>query len=293
MIIIKLLGGLGNQMFQYAVAKVIADKHNVPVKMDLRGLYAGEDIRTKYELHIFGIPEQQAKRNEYFPFFRKTLFGSKWLWDSVKKVRKLKRYKEESFRYAPKLIEESTPNMYISGLFQSEKYFAHKRDMILRLYRFPEFTEKLNIELAEFIKQDNSVAIHIRRGEFANDPKYRELIGTQNLDYYYRAIDYIAKQVKAPVFYIFSDDPTWAKENLSLQYPYKIIDWNTGNRHWRDMQLMSLCKHNIIANSTFSWWAAWLNQNPNKIVIAPRRWFGKWAERYDTTDLIPENWIKL
>ena len=293
MIIIKLLGGLGNQMFQYAVAKVIADKHNVPLKMDLRGLYAGEDVRKKYELHVFGIPEQQANRSEYFLFFRQSLLGNQRLWNVIKNIKKIKRYKETSFRYDPKLIKESTPNMYISGLFQSEKYFAHKREMILNLYRFPEFTEKLNIELSKFIKQNNSVAIHIRRGEFATDPKYRELIGTPGLDYYYHAVDYIVKRVKAPVFYIFSDDPAWVKENFTLKYPYKIIDWNTANWHWRDMQLMSLCRHNIIANSTFSWWAAWLNQNPNKIVIAPKRWFGKWAERYDTTDLIPENWVRL
>ncbi len=294
MIIVKLLGGLGNQMFQYAVAKVIAEKHGVPVKMDLRGLYAGEDIRTKYELGIFGIPERQATRKEYFPFFRQTRFGSRRLWEIEKKIRKIKSVRGENFEYKPEIIEQSTPNMYLAGLFQSEKYFAHRRKMILDLYKFPDFDEKINREVARYIQQDNSIAIHIRRGEFANDPKFRKLIGTPPLDFYYNAVDYIVKRVKTPVFYIFSDDPGWVFKNFSLPYPYKIVNWNTGGKHWRDMQLMSLCKHNIISNSTFSWWGAWLNQNPDKIVIAPKRWFwGEWDKRFNTKDLIPETWIKL
>ncbi len=294
MIIIKLLGGLGNQMFQYAVASVIAQKHNVPVKMDLRGLYAGEDIRTKYELHIFGIPEEQATHREYFPYFRQTLFKSKVLWNFIKKIKKIRKYRETDFRYNPDLIKNSTPNMYLSGLFQSEKYFVAERDFILNLYSFPELEEKKNIEIADKILNTNSVSLHIRRGEFANDKKINQLIGTVPLEYYYKAIEFIAQYFASPVFFIFSDDPQWVKENLKINHPHYVIDWNTGDKHWRDMQLMSLCKHNIIANSTFSWWGAWLNQNPDKIVIAPKQWFtGQLAEKYDTTDLIPEKWIRL
>ncbi len=294
MIIVKLLGGLGNQMFQYAVAKVIAEKHRVPVKMDLRGLYAGEDIRTKYELGIFGIPEQQAERKEYFPFFRQTRFGSHWLWEIEKKIRKIKAVRGPNFEYLPEIIQQSTPNMYLAGLFQSEKYFAHRTDLILNLYRFPVLNEEKNKQIAAEIKSTNSISIHIRRGEFANDPKFRKLIGTPPLEYYYNAVDYIARRIKSPVFFVFSDDPKWVKQNFQIKHFFKVIDWNTGEKHWRDMQLMSLCKHNIIANSTFSWWGAWLNQNPDKIVIAPKRWFwGEWDKHYNTKDLIPERWVKL
>jgi hypothetical protein len=291
MIISKLLGGLGNQMFQYATAKIIAVKHNTVLKYDLRGLFAGEDVRKTYELDIFGIPEVQANRKEYFPFYRESIFGSKTLWNFLKKSRKIVMYKEPDFIYNPGLIINSTPNMLLRGLFQSEKYFAHKRDLILKEFTFKKPLEGKNLELVRKFRNKNSVAVHIRRGEFAANKDINQKIGTTSMEYYNKAIDFINQKVENPVFYIFSDSPDWVKGNFELLKDATVINWNTGKESYRDMQLMSLCKHNIIANSTFSWWGAWLNQNPEKIVIAPKQWFSGWD--YDTKDLIPENWIRL
>jgi hypothetical protein len=139
-----------------------------------------------------------------------------------------------------------------------------------------------------------SFVVSVRRGEFANDPKYKKLIGTPDLSYYYSAIEQIANKISKPFFYIFSDDPLWVEKKFKIKHQYQIIDWNKGEKSWRDMQLMSLCKHNIISNSTFSWWGAWLNNNNSKIVITPEHWFkGEFAHTYKTTDLLPDSWIKL
>ena len=291
MIISKILGGLGNQMFQYAIAKVIAEKHNVVLKFDLRGLFAGEDVRKTYELDIFGIPEIQATHKEYFPYYRNSKFGSKTLWNFIKKINKLQHYKEQKFTFNKNLILNSSSNMLLRGLFQSEKYFLEQRNLILKEFTFKEPLNSKNLELSKKLKEQNSIAVHIRRGEFAANAKINQNIGTTSLDYYNKAIEHIEKNTENTVFYIFSDSPEWVKENFKILKNAKQIDWNTGKESYRDMQLMSLCKHNIIANSTFSWWGAWLNQNPNKIVIAPQKWFSGWD--YDTKDLIPETWIKF
>jgi len=291
MIIVKLLGGLGNQMFQYAVAKVIADKHNTEVKFDLRGLYAGEDTRKTFELDVFGIPEIQASHKEYFPFYRQSLFGSTILWNLIKKHKKFIHYKEKAFTYDPNLIKNSSPNMLLRGLFQSEKYFAFKRDLILKEFTFKNPLTDKNLSISKKIANENSVALHIRRGEFASDPQINKKIGTVPIDFYYKALNFIKENIQNPVFYIFSDTPEWVKKNFKIPKSSIIIDWNTEKSSYIDMQLMSLCKHNIIANSTFSWWAAWLNKNPNKIVIAPKKWFASF--NYNTKDLIPQTWIKL
>lgn len=291
MIIIKILGGLGNQMFQYAAAYVIAKKHNTTLKMDLRGLYAGEErSRNTFELEIFNIEPTQASHKEYFPYIRKTIYKSSLLNTWYKRLFGLVGYKELDFSYNDKLDRQSSSNMLLRGLFQSEYYFNNLKPDIYKLYTFPEINAQ-NKEIESKIQSTNSVSIHIRRGDYVNDKEYNKAIGTTSLDYYNKAIKHIEKKTEKPVYYIFSDSPDWVNENLEILQNATQIDWNTGKLSYIDMQLMSLCKHNIIANSTFSWWGAWLNQNPGKIVIAPSKWFAGWD--YNTKDLIPENWIRL
>ena len=136
-----------------------------------------------------------------------------------------------------------------------------------------------------------SVCIHIRRGDYVEDIITNQFHGVCNLDYYYRSIEYIASKIKNPYFFVFSDDPLWVKQNLILKYPCDYIDQNFGKKDYEDMRVISKCKHNIIANSSFSWWGAWLNINPNKIVIAPKNWFK--SKAINTKDLIPESWFKI
>ncbi len=291
MIIIKILGGLGNQMFQYATAYSMSQKFKVPVKMDLRGLYNGEErSRNTYELDVFGIKEVQAKKEEIFPFIRRSYLGSEKLYNWYKKWKKIVHYKELYYHYNNELDEQASPNILLRGLFQSEKYFINSRKELLNLFNFPPLSGK-NKALQEELESNNAVSIHIRRGDYVNDKEYSKNIGTCDISYYYKAIDLIQSKIENPIFYIFSDDISWVKENLKINNECVYVSWNKGKESYCDMQLMSLCKYNIIANSTFSWWGAWLNTYPEKIVIAPNKWFAGW--QYDTKDLIPENWIQL
>jgi hypothetical protein len=291
MIIVKLLGGLGNQMFQYALAVKMAHLNNDIIKMDLRGLFAGEDVRKEYELDIFGISQNQAEQNEYSPFYKKTKFGSVQLWNIINTIKKRKTFFDPDFVFHPEFLEYRGSNLMLRGLFQSEKYFINIRSKIIETFHFPEFEDSANITIAQQIEKVNAISLHVRRGEFANNQKYNQVIGTCDLEYYKKAISYITGKIQKPVFFIFSDDPEWVKQNIVMDSPCYYITQNTGKQSYRDMQLMSLCKHNIIANSTFSWWGAWLNQNPDKIVIAPQIWFSGWD--YNTKDLIPISWIKI
>ena len=140
------------------------------------------------------------------------------------------------------------------------------------------------------ISQTNSVSLHIRRGDYVSNQKTNQTHGTCDLDYYQRCITEIEKEVENPYFFVFSDEIEWVKENLKINHPAEYVDQNTGDKSYEDMRLMSQCKHNVIANSSFSWWGAWLNSYPDKIVFAPKRWFA--SDKHNTKDLIPEGWKK-
>jgi hypothetical protein len=140
------------------------------------------------------------------------------------------------------------------------------------------------------MKDANSVSLHVRRGDYVTHAATAKVLNPCSLDYYHKAIECVSRTVTSPHFFVFSDDPAWAQRNLKITFPTKYIDKNSGSQNYVDMHLMTHCKHNIIANSSFSWWGAWLNKNPDKLVIAPTNWF---ANGIDDRDLIPPEWIRL
>lgn len=148
-----------------------------------------------------------------------------------------------------------------------------------------------NEQVAQNILSVNAVSLHVRRGDYVSNLTINQFHGTCSLEYYNQAIAQIAKKVETPHFFVFSDDPEWVKSNLKIDYSITIVDHNNADKNYEDIRLMSLCKHHIIANSSFSWWGAWLCRNPNKIVIAPLKWFND--KSINTTDLIPDGWIKI
>ena len=141
------------------------------------------------------------------------------------------------------------------------------------------------------IQSTESVSLHVRRADYIQNALTNKIHGTCDQDYYDRAIRYIAERVIDPHFFIFSDEPEWVKENLKIDFPMTVVDCNDASRNYEDLRLMSTCKHNIIANSSFSWWGAWLNPNPDKLVITPEQWFND--KKRNTKDLIPEQWVKM
>lgn len=292
MIINHILGGLGNQMFQYAAARSLALHLNCESFSDLRG-FSNYELHNGYELNrVFNVNSKPARDKQIrnvlgwranplcMKFLRQPLFES---------FQGNTFIVEPHFHYWPEFFD-ITSNSYLHGYWQSEKYFIAAEDLIRKDFTFRMPLEGKNLQLKDSIQTRQSVSIHIRRGDYLNQKKNTKIMNSCSLDYYYDAIKYISNAVDNPSFYIFSDDIDWVKSNFQFEHPTFYVDWNTGLDSYCDMHLMSLCKHNIIANSSFSWWGAWLNQNQDKIVIAPKKWF---VNGNKDDDLVPEKWLRL
>lgn len=291
MIVVKLQGGLGNQMFQYAAAKSLATKHNTKVVFDTRWFDNIPDTDTKrwYELDCFKIQKNELKMDDFMIINRGLGRRSKL------KIALMGLTKKRLFAFEVpdhKFYSEFNnlpDNIYLDGWFTSEEYFKSIRVDLLKDFNYKVPPTGLNRELMSVISNTTSVSLHVRRGDYISNKHANKWHGLTGLDYYQKAIGVIAKKIHSPKFYVFSDDPTWCKINLKIKYPITYVSHNSKGAE--DMRLMRTCKHNIITNSTFSWWGAWLNENPSKIVIAPNQWLAN--EKVDTSDVIPQNWIKL
>ena len=292
MIITNIIGGLGNQMFQYAAGRAHSLKLGVPLKLDAKD-FSGYQLHQGFELNrVFNCNADIAADID----LAKTLG-----WQRSKLAQRLLRrpqfkcLRHKSYIVEPHFnywsgISQLKDNVYLDGYWQSEQYFIEFADTIRADFTFRPILSAQNAEVAKHILQVNAVSLHVRRGDYAINPKTTATHGLCSLDYYRAAIDYVSGHVVKPLFFIFSDDIAWVKANLNIDSSAFFVDHNANQESYNDMRLMSLCKHHIIANSSFSWWGAWLNQNAEKIVIAPKQWFSKST---DSSDLIPASWIRL
>ncbi|RJO59342.1 hypothetical protein C4546_03100 [Candidatus Parcubacteria bacterium] len=283
-IIVKLSGGLGNQLFQYALGRQLALSQKAKVKYDI-SWYAGQNKR-KCELEYFKAPVEHATSDEIRKFsklqkkpgmqnyFRNLIFANEKIY-----------IKEKSFNFDARILQTKPP-AYLDGYWQSEKYFMASQDQIRKDFTLKNPLSTKAQGLLEAIKQHPSVSLHIRRTDY--------LQGSNNfyhicsLDYYEQAIKILEQQYDDFKIFVFSDDIEWAKANLKFRQPMEFVN---GNTSFEDLRLMSRCDHNIIANSTFSWWGGWLNANLNKTVIAPAKWFSD--PKIKTENLLPETWVKI
>lgn len=280
------MGGLGNQLFQYAFARAVAEILKCDFKFDISS-YQIDNLR-KLELEIFKPNLPIANENEI-----KALKIKAKVPNFLRKILKIEKFDtksyfhEKEFVFHPEVFKKNPP-MYFEGFWQSEKYFKQIEAVIREDFTFENFDFIENTQLLEQIQNSNSVAFHIRRGDYVNNPKVQAIYDVITLQYYQNAIEYMQKNLENPVFCVFSDDIEWVKNNLVLENAL----YSTGKNHFEDFYFMQNCKHNIIANSSFSWWAAWLNNNKNKIVIAPEKWYSD-SSKLAYKDVIPESWIKL
>lgn len=292
MIIAKLIGGLGNQMFQYAAGRRAAVANNTELKLDITGYDNQVGITPRvYMLDIFNIHATVATKQEI------KLFNN----NSKHRIQRnlyrimLSFFQRHYIRQkAPGFTHEflTIPdNSYIDGYWGSEKYFLDIADTIRKEFTLKNKPDKTNSELIRYINNCNSVSVHVRRSDYVKDKRTHDFHGVCGLDYYRKAATLVSKKMHHPVYFVFSDDPVWCKTNLRLNYPITYVTHNLETKDYEDMKLMSMCKHNIIANSSFSWWGAWLNKNPNKIVIAPKKWFN--SKSISTRDLIPNSWLQI
>lgn len=287
--IVNILGGLGNQMFEYAMYLALKDAHpQEEIKVCTRsfggyGLHNGLEIQrifgvelpeaslwelTKVAYPIFNYKAWQVM-NHYLPNRKSMTMGTTAI----------------PFDYSQVTRED---NAFYDGYWQNEGNFKHVRNKILNAYTFPEFADERNVELAERLNSAISVSCHVRRGDYLKEPNM--CVCTPS--YYARALTLMNERVNPKLYVIFSDDIQWCKENLSGLIGDRevvFVDWNKGEDSFRDLHLMTLCKHNIIANSSFSWWGAWLNQNEDKVVIAPEVWMNKPI----VNDPICSDWIRV
>ena len=285
-IIVKLNGGLGNQMFQWALARMIEETTDMDVFLDMS--YFNHRYARPFELNIFKLESKFVE-----DFWTKLRLDIIWSMRAILKWEKtlgLILYSESKFNF-DKNIHKIRANTFIEGFFQSELYFKCIEDQLREDFLFVKISDDKNNKLKQEICSKNSISLHIRRGDYVQKKRYKNVYANCSLDYYRRGVEHIAQQYPEPTIYVFSDDIPWVKMNLKLPYKVVYVSHNTGAKSYEDMRLMSACKHNIIANSSFSWWGAWLNSNPEKIVIAPQKWFND--DEIIQTDVIPEKWIRI
>lgn len=292
MVIAQIASGLGNQMFQYAAARRVAAVNGVPLMLDVRGFQ--HDHLRSYQLNAFKITavlasERELRRSD---LLRPHLLRNR-IWKRMTPwVPAYKRYffRERTFCFDPD-FDRLQGDVYLAGQWQSEKYFRSIVDVIKREFTLRHELEAENQVIADMIGICDAVSIHVRRGDLMSDPVAKARGGLCSLEYYARAVEWITQRVKQPHFFVFSDDPEWCVLNLPISHPANYVHHNGPESGPEDLRLMSLCKHHIIANSTFSWWGAWLGHNPAKIIVAPEQWFS--TACYDTRDLLPPDWVRL
>lgn len=289
MIVVKLMGGLGNQMFQYAAGRCLSYLYKTDLKLDLSFLNADSGnayTQRKFELHVFNINAFIATQSD-LDFFNKLNSNSiintlhrklPILFSSLTANENGHHFHKEFFSY-PK-------NTYLNGFWQSQNYFLQIRDLLLNEFTLRENLSEDVLKNRDKITQTNSVSLHIRRGDYVSNKNALDFHGLCSIEYYNSAIEHIVARKDAVNLFVFSDDMTWVKQHLKTNCNVNYIEQNEA---FVDLHLMSLCKHNIIANSSFSWWGAWLNTNTEKMVIAPKKWFAN----TNAPDIYPDEWIKM
>jgi hypothetical protein len=287
MILIKLQGGLGNQLFQYSLGLCLAIKNNTELVLDVKDikLYAHGKrdyslssfntigrIATEDDLKSFKLSTINKFKNLFRPYYRKSIVEEKY------------------FNFDYHILEIKSP-AYISGFsyWRSEKYFKEIEGTIRKSLTLKNPQNSIFNKIKEEITNSNSVSLHVRRTDYLM--KKHQAIYTQcTPEYYYNALKLINSKYPNSKVFVFSDDIIWAKENLNLNSSAVYVS-DSKLADYQELILMSTCKNNIIANSTFSWWGAWLNDNIDKVVISPKKWHVD--TKIDERDLIPKSWIKI
>ena len=289
MIVMNLMGGLGNQLFQYALGRHLSIKLNRPLALDISG-FAADPLRN-YRLDSFKItaqlvsPRTSSPQEKILDRFRDPKNPLNRFFQQKYSI-----IRENGFPYQAEILN-SPDHSYLDGYWQTEKYFKSIEEIIRTDLTLTQDLPPHLQSVAKQIQDTNSVSIHVRRGDYASNPTTTAYHGLYSVEWYMNAIDHLQASISAAHFFIFSDDYEWVTANLKLSGPFTFIKPSPDGQEAQDLFLMSLCKHNITANSSFSWWAAWLNRNSHKKVIAPSRWFV--GGHSDTKDLLPQGWLAL
>ncbi|MGO4408024.1 alpha-1,2-fucosyltransferase [Bosea sp. RAF48] len=284
MITTRIIGGLGNQMFQYAAGRALALRNRDSLAID-RQAFADYNVHA-YALDFFVLEVPDAPAGLAVPL------GADSRWTRLLPWRRPVRHVvEKGLRFDPAVASQSG-NVYLDGYWQSERYFADFADALRRDFQFRHAPSPANAEFVKRAAADNTVSIHIRRGDYVSNPNALAVHGTCSPAYYEKAIATLMEECGSDmVGFVFSDDHAWTRENIRLPIEMVHVEGNAADKAYEDMRIMAACRHHVIANSTFSWWGAWLDPRPDARVIAPARWFAD--PGMDATDLIPARWNRL
>lgn len=284
-VIARITGGLGNQLFQYAMGRSMAAQHNARLLLDLSHYgTAGTHTPRGFELGAFNTRFDVATGSDLAPFrpsYTKRMLARTGLLPGPRIVH------QAGFGVDPAILD-ARPPVYLDGTWQSERYFAMCSGALRSELTLKDPLSGEAAALATNLRSQPSVSVHVRRGDYAHDPKTRDYHGLLGTAYYTAAMQWMLERVPDAHFFVFSDEPRWAHEHLQASTPMTVLPVRSGPE---DLLLMAQCRHHIIANSSFSWWGAWLNPSERKLVVAPQRWFAD--ATINTNDLIPGSWTRL
>ena len=290
MIIVKLMGGLGNQMFQYSFARFLSLKFNHDIKLDINFLLDRKPVLNftyrDFELNNFNFNYEFVKDYDLnlFKFNLYNKFITKF------RLKSSNLYLREGSSDISKI--PFSKNIYLDGFWQNEKYFLEIRETLLEDFNLTNYLVSQHQYILNENFNHNTISVHIRRGDYITNDHNNSYHGTCSIDYYLSSINYIKKYINNPKFLFFSDDIEWVIENFNTLNINKVFITNEISKNSiSDLFLMTQCRHNIIANSTFSWWGAWLNNNTSKIVIAPSKWTN--VDNSHLENIIPNTWIRF
>ena len=286
-VIVGLSGGLGNQLFQYAAGRCLSLKLGVDLVLDVSWFQAGSD--RAYALDAFSVKAITYCGPFFFPGWAKRLWcrlTRRW---AGKKLG-VPVYRENHFQFDKAYAELDHP-VYLEGFWQSERYFSSYKEIIASDLSLKDLASDQFKVLAKEMQSSDSICIHIRRGDYVSNPIASQVYGLCSLDYIYQGVKMVSKDLMQAHCFIFSDDPVWVRNNLTFDLPFTVVDFARPHEPHLDLALMMRCKHFVIANSSFSWWGAWLSDNQSKRVVAPKKWFESSETCID--DLIPKTWMKL
>lgn len=285
MIVVHLFGGLGNQMFQYALGRRLSLERNVPLFLET-GAFAKDHLRD------FGLGQFQIDARIASPLLSRLARPWPSSWQGRRRFRwpGLPLVRERSFPFDAAVLD--CPRWArLNGYWQTERYFADVADRIRADFQLREPISASHRDLLQRMAAPNAVSVHVRRGDYVSNPATNAYHGTCSPAWYDQAMSAMAERVADPTFFAFGDDPVWARDNLPKRWPIVFVDPQPAGREAEDMHLMAACRHHITANSSFSWWGAWLDPRADKQVIVPQRWFDQASK--DTRDLIPQGWLKI
>ena len=292
MVVVHLSGGLGNQLFQYAAGRAVAFRTNSRLKLDTSSL--SEGASREYRLNRFGVKagiagdlmiswlrrlDQPTTGGQIARAIHMLLPFCEW-----------KVIRERQFHFDSTILPH-TGDVYMIGYWQTPRYFAEIEDLLRGELKLTASLDDTAQETMSLINSTQSVGLHVRRGDYVADTAINRVHGTVEMEYYRRAVSHLERKLVGPHFFVFSDEPKWVQQNFHVDAPVTFVSNAGKDSDCVDLHLMSQCKHHVLANSSFSWWGAWLNPDTRKTVIAPAKWFND--PSLDTKDLLPDDWVRL